>query len=47
MQKMVVMFEMFLSWKGDCSRDCKKFSIVPSLSFSIVQASSRDRVDSF
>lgn len=46
MQKMVVMFELFLSGK-DGTRDCMKFSIVPSLSISIMQASSRDRVNSF
>lgn len=46
MQKIVEVVEMLPSGK-DGTRECTKCSIVPSLSLSIVWASSRDRDDSF
>lgn len=45
MQKIVI-FDMFISGKNGTS-ECMKCSIVPSLSISIVQASSRDGINSF
>ena len=45
MQKIVI-FDMFISGKNG-TRERTKCSTVPSLSISIVQASSRDRINSF